>query len=89
MDIPERIKNEGETVFKHLQAQGISFEITPANKLRITTQTTKKQFDLIRLWKAQIIEEISPKCSNCGLAMDLINDGKLWFCRLGCESRKS
>lgn len=89
MEIHEQIKKDGESVFKDLQTQGVSFEVTPANKLRITTQTTKKQFDLIRLWKAQIIEEISPKCSNCGLAMELINEGKLWFCRLGCESLKA
>ncbi|MCA1623168.1 MAG: hypothetical protein LC768_03505 [Acidobacteria bacterium] len=28
----------------------------------------------------------SPKCSNCGLEMNLIEDGTLWFCPFGCES---
>jgi hypothetical protein len=86
MEIHERIKRDGEIVFKDLTAQGISFEVTPKNKLKIKTQTTVKQFNLIRLWKAQIIDEISPKCSNCKIAMQLIKDGKLWFCPLGCIS---
>lgn len=89
MEIYERIAKEGGRVFRELTAQGIGFEITPANKLRITTKTTKKQFEIIRLWKAQIINELSPKCSKCTLAMELINDGTLWFCPFGCESRKN
>lgn len=28
-------------------------------------------------------------CSNCNLEMDLIEDGNLWFCPFGCESRKA
>lgn len=86
MEIWERTKKEGGRVFRDLQAQGIGFEITLSNKLRITARTTAKQFELIRLWKVQIIEAISPKCANCGLAMNLIENGKLWFCPLGCES---
>ncbi len=27
-------------------------------------------------------------CSNCGLEMNLIENNTLWFCPLGCESRK-
>ncbi len=30
---------------------------------------------------------IVPICSNCGLQMNLIENGELWFCPLGCESR--
>jgi hypothetical protein len=86
MEIHERIKNDGKIIFKDLQAQGISFEVTSKNKLRIMTKTTAAQFNLIRLWKAQIIDEISPKCSNCKIAMQLIEDGRLWFCPLGCIS---
>ncbi len=29
-----------------------------------------------------------PKCSNCDLEMNLIENNTLWFCPLGCESRK-
>ena len=29
----------------------------------------------------------SPKCSNCGLEMNLIENNTLWFCPLGCEKR--
>jgi hypothetical protein len=30
-----------------------------------------------------------PKCSNCGLEMNLIENGKTWFCPFGCESRNA
>ncbi len=30
---------------------------------------------------------IAPNCRNCSLEMNLINDGTLWFCPFGCESR--
>ncbi len=88
MEILERIAKEGGRVFRELTAQGISFEITEKNTLRVTTKTNRKQFELIRLWKAQIIETLSPKCANCTLAMQIINNGELWFCPLGCESQK-
>ncbi len=89
MDIQEQTKKEGGRVLRELKAQGISFEITPENKLRITTKTNAEQFELIRLWKAQIVEAISPNCSNCNLAMKLIENGKLWFCPFGCESKNA
>ena len=87
MEIQKRMAKEGGRVLRELQEQGIGFEITPANTLRITARTTAKQFELIRSWKAQIIEAISPKCKNCNLAMKLIENGKLWFCPFGCESQ--
>jgi hypothetical protein len=31
----------------------------------------------------------SPLCSNCNLPLNLIENGTLWFCPLGCESRKA
>ena len=89
MEIQKRMAKEGGRVLRELQAQDIGFEITPANTLRITARTTAKQFELIRLWKAQIVEMISPHCSNCNLAMKLIENGKLWFCPFGCESKKA
>ncbi len=89
MEMTERITAEGRQVLQALKSQGVSFEITDKNKLRIRTRTTKEQFEIIRRWKAQIINELSPKCSNCTLAMELINDGTFWFCPFGCESRKN
>lgn len=88
MEIFKRLSEEGERVFRELTAQGVGFEITPVNKLRITTATTKGQFELIRLWKAQIVEAVSPKCSKCCLPMKLIDNNRLWFCPFGCESKK-
>ncbi len=31
--------------------------------------------------------EILPKCSNCDLEMNLIENNTLWFCPLGCEKQ--
>jgi hypothetical protein len=88
MEIHKRIVAEGNQVLQRLEGQGVSFEITDKNNLRITAKTTPNQFELIRLWKKHIIDSISPKCANCNLPMELINDGELWFCGLGCESKK-
>jgi hypothetical protein len=88
MDIHKRIIAEGNQVLQRLEGQGVSFEVTDKNTLRITAKTTLKQFELIRLWKKHIIDSISPKCANCDLPMQLINDGELWLCGLGCESKK-
>jgi hypothetical protein len=86
MEIHKKIVAEGKQVLQRLEGQGIGFEITDQNTLRITAKTTPKQFELIRLWKKHIIDSISPKCSNCTLPMQLINDGELWFCPFGCET---
>lgn len=32
--------------------------------------------------------KLFPKCSNCNLEMKLIENNTLWFCSMGCESRK-
>lgn len=88
MELHTRIEKEGQEIYQNLQDSGIAFELTPENKLRILTKTTPNQFEIIRLWKKQIIEALSAKCSNCTLPMKLIENGKLWFCPLGCESKK-
>jgi hypothetical protein len=88
MEIHKRIVAEGNQVLQRLEGQGIGFEITDKNTLRITTKTTPEHFELIRLWKKHIIDSISAHCSNCGLPMELINDGEVWFCGLGCETKK-
>jgi hypothetical protein len=55
---------------------------------RIVGATANQQLEIVRLWKRQIIKALSPKCSNCTLPMRIIDNGKLWFCPLGCESRE-
>jgi len=33
--------------------------------------------------------KISPNCSNCDLEMIFVENENIWFCPLGCESRKA
>lgn len=86
MRLKERIK-QGALILRELQKTDIFLEVTGKNSLRITGKATREQLETCRQWKAQLIESLSPKCSNCGLPLELIEDGKLWFCPLGCESR--
>jgi len=88
MEIHKRIVAEGNKILQRLEGQGVSFEVIDKNTLRITVKTTLKQFELVRLWKQRIIEALSPHCANCGLPMQIINNGELWFCPFGCESKK-
>jgi hypothetical protein len=89
MELRERIQKESREIYQNFRSLGITFEITPENRLRILAKTTPEQFEVIRKWKRWIAEQICPHCSNCNLAMKLIENGKLWFCPLGCESRKA
>ncbi len=89
MELHTRIKKEGQEIYQNLQGSGIAFELSPENKLRILTKTTPNQFEIIRLWKRQIIEALSPECSNCTMPMNLIENGNLWFCGFGCESKET
>jgi tRNA(Ile2) C34 agmatinyltransferase TiaS len=88
MEIHKKILAEGNQVLQRLEGQGVGFEITDKNTLRITTKTTLEQFELIRLWKKHIIDSISPHCPNCALPMQIIGDGELWFCPFGCETKE-
>jgi len=63
--------------------------LTSKSTLRITGKATAAQLGACRRFKAQIIEALSNHCSNCNLQMNLIDDGNLWFCPLGCESREA
>ena len=82
-----QIQDYGEWLLSDLEKRGVKLSVTSENGLHIKGEITPAQKELIRLWKRQLIEALSPKCSNCGLAMKLIEDGKLWFCPFGCASQ--
>lgn len=88
MQIYEEIQKQAETILEMLRADGLKFSITDKATLRIVGTATARQLEIVRLWKRQIIEALSPKCEHCDLEMNLIENGKLWFCPLGCESKK-
>jgi hypothetical protein len=80
---------QAERILSELQVSGLSLTLTDKSSLRIKGKATKGQIEFCRRFKTQIIEALSPHCSNCALPMQLINDGNLWFCPFGCESRKN
>jgi hypothetical protein len=88
MEIYQQIQNQAEVILSELRADGLSLSITDTGKLHIVGTSKPAQLALIRLWKQGIIDALSSKCSNCDLPMQLINDGELWLCALGCESKK-
>ncbi|CAN5564318.1 hypothetical protein BH10ACI1_BH10ACI1_10870 [soil metagenome] len=69
-----------------LQRQGISLSVIGENGLKVKGEMTAEQKENVRLWKRALIEALSPKCSNCGLPMQLIKNDSLWFCPFGCCS---
>ena len=69
-----------------LKKQGVILTVKNENCLNIYGEMTLAQKENIKLWKRQIINHLSPKCSNCNLPMNLIDDGKVWFCPIGCQS---
>lgn len=87
MQIHEEIQIQAETILTTLRADGLNLSITDKQGLRIVGTATKRQLEVVRFWKQHIIEALSPKCTNCALPMQLIDNGNLWFCQLGCESR--
>ena len=89
MQIYEEVQMQAETILRTLFADGLNLSITDKQSLRIVGTTTKRQLEVVRIWKHSLIEALSPKCSNCASPMQLIDNGNLWFCPLGCESRKA
>jgi len=83
-----QLKEYGEWLLSELEKQDIKLSVVGENGLHIKGEITSAQKVYIRLWKRQLIEALSPHCSNCGLPMRIIENGNLWFCPLGCESRK-
>ncbi len=88
MELYKQIENEAKTILSEFQASGLSLVVTGKASLRIKGEATPQQIENLRKWKTQLINQLSPKCSNCTQPMELINNGTLWFCPLGCESRK-
>ncbi len=87
MELYKQIEKEAKTILSDFQASGLSLAVTGKTSLRIKGEATRQQIENLRKWKTQLINRLSPKCSNCTLPLQLINDGTLWFCPFGCESR--
>ena len=87
MEFYKQIEKEAKTILSEFCASGLSLVVTGKNSLRIKGKATPQQIVNLHKWKTQLINQLSPKCSNCTLPMQLISDDTLWFCPLGCESR--
>ena len=88
MELYKQIEKEAKNILSEFQASGLSLVVTGKASLRIKGEATPQQIENLRKWKTQLINQLSPKCSNCTLPLQLINNGTLWFCPFGCESRK-
>ncbi|MEJ7701437.1 MAG: hypothetical protein WKF71_17590 [Pyrinomonadaceae bacterium] len=88
MQTYEEIKTQAGEILRTLRADGLNLSVTDNSKLHIVGTATLRQLKIVRIWKRHIIEALSPKCSNCTLAMQIIDNGNLWFCPFGCESQK-
>jgi len=89
MQIYEENQRFAAAILSELQTSELQLTIVGKDSLRIKGKATKQQMEKIRLFKSHIINLLSPKCGKCGLEMDLIENGKTWFCAFGCESRKA
>lgn len=85
----QKLKEYGEWLLHELEKQGVALSVVGENGLHIKGEITIGQKEQIRLWKRRLIEALSPQCSTCTSPMKLIEDGTLWFCPLGCQSRKN
>jgi hypothetical protein len=88
MEIYRQIQKQAEIILGELRADGLSLSITSTGGLHIVGRAKPAQTALIRLWKQGIIDVLSQKCTNCTLPMQIIDDGELWFCPIGCSSQK-
>ena len=84
-----QLTDYGKWLLSELEKEGVRLSVAAENGLHVKGEITPAQRELIRVWKRQLIETLSPKCKNCNLAMNLIENGKLWFCRMGCESQEA
>jgi hypothetical protein len=88
METYRQTQNQAEFILGELRSDGLSLSITDAGKLHIVGRSKPAQLALIRIWKQGIIDALSPKCSNCALPMQIIDNGELWFCPFGCETKE-
>ncbi len=63
MQIYEEIKNQAETILGELRASGLNLSLTKTTNLRIVGTATGRQLEIVRLWKRQIIEALSPNAN--------------------------
>ena len=82
-----QLQDYGKWLLTELEKEGVKLSVSAGNGLHIQGEITPAQKEYIRIWKRQLIEAVSPKCQNCNLEMNLIENGKTWFCAMGCESR--
>lgn len=83
----QSVENFGKHLSAELKKRGVILSVVGENGLRIQGELTASEKEIVKTWKRQLINAISPKCSKCGSVMELIENGKLWFCRLGCGSK--
>ncbi len=88
-ELHSQLQEYAEWLLNELEKQGVTLSVAGKNALHVKGEITAAQKEIVRVWKRQLIEALSPKCSNCNLAMNLIENGKLWFCPLGCESKET
>jgi hypothetical protein len=74
-----------DQLLAELKKQNVSLVVVSENALRVKGRMTLWQKENIKLWKSQIIELLSPKCSACALPMKIIEVDESWFCPLGCS----
>lgn len=73
---------------KNLKKQDMSKNITAIN-CGLHHSAVNRSSVLKDISKKNVQSDKFPNCSNCGLEMKLIENNTLWFCPLGCESRKA
>ena len=71
----EKCLDKALTITDKTHSIGVS-SVFVSDKLRDFSEKTSKTI-------------LPPKCSNCDLEMNLIENNTLWFCPIGCESRKA
>lgn len=83
----QTIEQYAAWLLRELQNAGIVLTVIGENSLSVEGDMTPAQRENIRMRKRQLIDARSPKCGNCTLPMRLIENDKLWFCPVGCESK--
>jgi hypothetical protein len=83
----QAIEQYAAWLLREMQNEGIKLSVVGENGLQVKGEMTVEQRENIRIWKRHLIDALSLKCSNCTLPMKLIENGTLWFCPFGCESR--
>lgn len=86
MERHQAVEKYGVWLLGELQKLGISLTVVGENGLHVKGEMNAEQKEIVRLWKRQLIEALSPKCLVCGLPMNFLENNNLWFCPFGCSS---